>query len=244
MIRKMTETKSDEKEQTLLDKSINLYIRPSRVLSTLKDRPTWWFPFTIIVIVTIISAFSTTDLQVKAQRDFINNSEMIPEENKVDMLDALDEQGLLNKQVAPAIGGALSVGISYLIIAGALLLFGNFIYGGQASFKQMFSLVSWGGLINLPELIIKLPVMLAKGTLFVTTSLAIFLSNSESKTLFYNLLDALDIFSIWKIIVFSIGFAIIYNFSMKKSYIAVIVLYLIYAGVSIGLGQLFKGVML
>jgi hypothetical protein len=151
---------------------------------------------------------------------------------------------LLNKQVAPAIGGALSVGISYLIIAGALLLFGNFIYGGQASFKQMFSLVSWGGLINLPELIIKLPVMLAKGTLYVTTSLAIFLSNSESKTLFYNLLDALDIFSIWKIIVFSIGFAIIYNFSMKKSYIAVIVLYLIYAGVSIGLGQLFKGVML
>ncbi len=240
----MTETKSDEKKQNLLNKSINLYIRPSQVLSTLKDCPSWWFPFTIIVIVTIISTLSTTDLQIEAQRNFINRSEIIPEGKKVDMLDALDNQGVLNKHIAPAIGGILSVGISYLIIAAAFLLFGNFIYGGQASFKQMFSLVSWGGLINLPELIIKLPIMLVKGTLHAATSPAIFLSGSESKTLLYNLLDVFDIFSIWKIIVFSIGFAVIYNFSMKKSYIAIIVLYLIYTGVSIGLGQLFKGVML
>lgn len=244
MICRMPETKSDEKEQSLLNKSINLYIRPSLVLSTLKDRPSWWFPFTIIVIVTIISALSTTDLQVDAQRDFINNSEIIPEGKKVDMLDALDNQGLLNKFVTPVIGGILSVGISYLIMAGALQLFGNFIYAGQASFKQMFSLVSWGGLINLPELIIKLPIMLAKGTLHAATGPAIFLSSSESKTILYNLLDVFDIFSIWKIVIFSMGFAIIYNFSMKKSYIAVIVLYLIYSGVYVGLGQLFKGVLL
>lgn len=240
----MTETKSDQQEMTLLNKSINLFTKPSTVFVNIKDDSDWWFPFTIIVIVTIICALSTVDIQVRAQRDFINTSEMIPESKKVEMLDAMDNQGVLNKQVAPAISGVLSVGISYLVIAGALMLFGNFVYGGQASFKQIFTLVSWGGLIGLPELIVKLPMMLINRTLHATTSPAIFLSSSESKSLLYNVLDVFDIFAIWKIVVFSIGFAIIYNFSMKKSYIAVIVLYVIYAGISISLGQLFKGVML
>jgi hypothetical protein len=244
MIKSMSEIKSEQQEITLLNKSINLFTKPSAVFTNIKDRSDWWFPFTIIVIATIISSLSTVDIQVRAQRDFINTSEIIPESKKVEMLDAMDNQGVLNKQVVPAIGGVLSVGVSYLVIAGSLIFFGNFIYGGQASFKHIFTLVSWGGLIGLPELIIKLPIMLVNRTLHAATSPAIFLSGSESKTLVYNVLDVFDVFTIWKIVVFSIGLAIIYNFSMKKSYTAVIVLYVVYAGISISLSQLFKGVML
>lgn len=229
---------------TLLNKSVYLFTKPSLVFFDLKERSDWWFPFTVIIIVTIIGTFSTVDLQVRAQRDFINTSEMIPESKKVEMLDAMDNQSALNKRVAPAIGSVLSVVISYSVITAALMLFGNFVYGGQASFKHIFALVSWGGLIGLPELIVKLPMMLMNRTLHAATSPAIFLSSSESKTLLYNLLDVFDVFTIWKIIVYSIGFAIIYNFSMKKSYTAVIALYVVYAGISISLGQLFKEVML
>ena len=240
----MAEEKSEQEKMTLLNKSLNVFTKPSAAFADIKEHSDWWFPFMVMIIATIITALSTVDIQIRAQRDFINTSEMIPESKKVEMLDAMDNQGAMNRLVTPAIGGVLSVGMSYLVIAGALMLFGNFVYGGQATFKQIFALVSWGGLIGLPELIVKLPMMLINRTLQVATSPAIFFSSSESKKLLYNVLDVFDVFTIWKIIVFSIGFAIIYKFSMKKSYTAVIVLYVIYAGISISLGQLFKGVML
>ena len=234
---------TDQKEMRLYEKSIKLFSKPSLVFSELKEKPDWWFPLMVITIITIISVLSTTDLQIQAQRDFINNSEIIPEGQKTDMLDELDKQGVVNSKIVPAIGGAVSVCLSSVIIAGGLIFFGNFIYGGQTAFKQIFSLVCWVGLINLPELVIKVPFMVIKGTLQIPSSPAIFMISGESKSLLYNVLDVFDVFAIWKIILFATGFAIIYNFNMKKSYIAIIILYLTYSGISIGLGQLFKGFM-
>lgn len=222
-------------------KFINLFNSQTALFENIKVYPDWLVPVFIMIVVTIITIISTTDLQIEMQKEFIDNSEMIPEERKNDMLDNLENQGIVKAKVVPAIGGAVTIFLSYAIIAGAFLLFGNFIYGGQASFKQMFSLTSWGSLIGLVEMAVKLPLILSKGTLKVFTSLAVFMETSESKTVIFKVLDAFNIFSIWKIIVFSIGFSIIYKMSRGKSYAAIITLYVIYIAIAIGFSQLFKG---
>jgi hypothetical protein len=230
-------------KQSLISKTINIYTKPSIVFNEVKKSSSWWYPFTIAAVLTVISVLLTTDLQIQAQREFINNSEIIPEENKVEMLDALENQGIVNRKIAPALGGIFSIGVSYLVIAGALLFFGNFIYGGQVKFSRVFAMTCWGGMIYLPEIIVKLPLMLVNNTLKVYTSPALFMGSDASNSLLFDLLDAFDVFAIWRIVVFAIGFAVIYNFSIKKSYTAVISLYVIYTAVSIGLNQLFSGVM-
>ena len=66
----------------------------------------------------------------------------------------------------------------------------------------------------MPELVIKVPFMVIKGTLQIPSSPAIFMISGESKSLLYNVLDVFDVFAIWKIILFGTGFAIIYNFNI------------------------------
>jgi len=234
---------SDSGRQSLPEKGIYIFKHPSLVFTDLQHKGEWRFPFTLIAVVTIISILSTTDLQMEAQREFINNSEIIPEENKVEMLDALENQGIINRKVIPAVAGAVSLAVSYLIIAGALLFFGNFIYGGQARFAHVFAMVCWAGMIYLPELAIKLPFILALDTLHIYTSPALFLGSASANTVLFTILDAFDVFAIWRIILISTGFAVIYNFSMKKSFTAVILLYVIYKFISLGVNQLFSGVM-
>lgn len=235
------ENTSEVQKMSFGQKFLGIFNVQPAVFENLRLYPDWLIPVVIIILVSIITIMTTTDLQLAAQREFIDSSEMIPEDRKVDMLDQLENQGWVRTKLIPSVGGIFAIFIYYAVMAAAFLLFGNFIFGGSASFKQMFALVSWGSLIGLLEMAIKLPLMLSKGTMQVYTSLALLMDTSESKSVLFNILDAVDVFTIWKIIVFSVGFAIIYKFSKGKGYTAVITLFLIYLILKIGLSQLFQG---
>jgi hypothetical protein len=129
----------------------------------------------------------------------------------------------------------------YAIVALAFMVVGNFILGGEATFKQNYALFAWGSTIGIVESIVKIPMMLIKNSVEVYTSLAILMDSSESKTVMFKILNAFDIFAIWKVIVISIGFSILYKFSRGKSYSAIGGLYAIYILIAIGLSQLFGG---
>lgn len=232
---------AEVKKMSFGQKFLGIFNVQPAVFENLRLYPDWLIPVVIMILVSIIMIVSTSDLQLAAQREFIDSSEMIPEDRKADMLDQLENQSWLRTRLIPSVGGIFGIFIYYAVMAGAFLLFGNFIFGGKASFKQLFALVSWGSLIGVLEMAIKLPLMLSKGTLKVYTSLALLMDPAESKSVLFAILDAFDVFTIWKIIVFSVGFAIIYKFSRGKGYAAVITLFLIYLILKIGLGQLFQG---
>lgn len=98
---------------------------------------------------------------------------------------------------------------------------------------------SWVGLIGALELLVRMPLVMAKGTMNVYTSLAVLMDVSQRKTVLFQLLNAFDVFTIWKIILWSMGMRIVYKFSSSKGYTATISLYLIYLVITIGLSQLF-----
>ena len=129
----------------------------------------------------------------------------------------------------------------FVFVSGVFWILGSFILGGSTHYRQVFSVYTWSSLITIPELIVKLPLILEKGSFDVFTSLAIFMDAAQSDTVLFKLLDAVDLFLVWKLTVFSIGFSVIYNFTRKKSYISIFSVYLVYVLVSIGLTQLFLG---
>ena len=220
-------------------KLIYIFTDPKKTLATLRNNPTWLLPLVLIMLMTVAFTIATKDLVIEYRKEIILNSDKIPEEQKDLALERLENMTPKAFYIQSIGGGLVGLVLVYLFASGVFILVGNFILGGKATFKQIFSLYVWGNMVSLVELPVKGAMALAKGSAQVYTSLAVLMDPSQSKTVLFQLLNAVDIFNIWRIILWAMGFMVIYRFSAKKSYIAVISIYVFYVFLSIGLGRLF-----
>lgn len=220
-------------------KLIYIFTDPQKTLATLRNNPTWLLPLVLIMLMTVAFTIATKDLVIEYRKEIILNSDKIPEEQKDLALERLENMTPKAFYIQSIGGGLVGLVLVYLFASGVFILVGNFILGGKATFKQIFSLYVWGNMVSLVELPVKGAMALAKGSAQVYTSLAVLMDPSQSKTVLFQLLNAVDIFNIWRIILWAMGFMVIYRFSAKKSYIAVISIYVFYVFLSIGLGRLF-----
>ncbi len=221
------------------ERAVQIFTDPVPAFQALRSQPSWLLPLIIVLLVSSLTSYLTTSQQIELQREMINNSTIIPENRKADMLESLETQGFFQKKVLPIIGVIFRTLVAFLVVAAALQVFGNFIYGGENSFRSNFALYSWSGLIGALGMLVKLPLILINDTLLVQTSPAVLLDASRYREPLFQLLDALDIFTVWKIIVLLIGFAIFYRVSTQKAAVAVVSLYVVYVAINIGISQLF-----
>lgn len=212
---------------------------PEKAFKSINAYPSWIFPIMLSLLLGVVYMMTTQDIQFKMQREYILNSELIPEEAKDTQLEKLDNPSFLQKTLIPFIAVAGGAFIVPAVIALVLMLFGNFVFGGKASFKMLFSATAWAGIVSFVEGIVKLPLILHKETFEVYSSLALFMDGSQSKTFLFQLLNLVDVFSIWKIVVFSIAFAVVYQFNYQKSYSTIIALFLVASMIGIGFTQIF-----
>ncbi len=230
-----------QKELSMLETFIAVFTNPEQAFQSIKARPNWLFPVIAIILFGILSSIFLADINIEMQKKAILDSERIQEEQKDMFLAEFEDPSFMRKYGFGIIGIAFYVFAGFSIAALAFMVVGNFIMGGSTTFKQNFTLFAWGSLIGIVESLIKIPLMVSKGTIEVYTSLAVFMDSSQSKTVLFGILNAIDLFAIWKIIVFAIGFSVIYNFSKGKSYAAVISLYVLYTLGAVGISQLFGG---
>lgn len=239
----MTSNQPPVVNQNPVSTFIQIYTNPEQAYQAISKKPDWLIPVIFMILLALITIFLTSEIAVKEQIAYINNSEMIPEERKAEIIDEMENPSAARKYLMPMVGGALGIFLVYAVVAGAFLVVGNFILGGQTSFKENMALYAWGSMIGVLELLVKVPLMLSKGSMKVYTSLALLMENAEPTGWLFRLADATDIFTIWKIVVLAIGFSVINKFSKGKSYAAVIGLFVVYLGLSILFGQLFSGFM-
>ena len=100
-------------------------------------------------------------------------------------------------------------------------------------FKNVLSIYSYSSLIGVISYMVKLPLILSKNSLEVYTSPALFLPGSAKETTLFKIAALLDVFTIWQIIVISIGMGVIYKVGFQKSLSVVGTMFVIYAAVSI-----------
>ena len=237
----MSEQMSEQsgEKMNLVSILTKIFTDPQEAFENIKIHPNWIFPIIITLIYGFVFTYSTQTMQLEMSREMILESERIPEASKDAILDEIENPTMFKQTIMPMITTISMTFIIPLIIAAILLLFGNFVFGGAATFSVVFSAVAWAGMIGLLEGLIKLPLMLNKETLEIYTSLALVMDLSESKTFLFQLLNIVDIFAIWKVFVYSTAFMVIYKFSTAKSYITIIGLYLIVAFIGIGFVQMF-----
>jgi len=114
------------------------------------------------------------------------------------------------------------------------------IFEGKAKFKTTFSVIIFAYFINVLGEIIRSIIGLLTRSYLVTTSPALFLSQSDVNTPMFTLLSNLDIFSLWYLGVSVIGISIIHKISKVKAAVAVLLPWGIMIGISL-VTMMFRG---
>ena len=117
---------------------------------------------------------------------------------------------------------------SGLICAGVLLATANFVFGGQAKYKQMLAVWFYG---SLPLMIFNLLVIISvyaglSGDSFdiqnpIGTNIGYYLSGGDLPHWLVTLLSAIDVFAIWSALLMTMGVSIVAG--IKRSSAAIVV---------------------
>lgn len=221
-----------------IQRVIGVFFSPKKTFEDIDRKPDWIVPLALILIImlafTLITMPITMPEQMEKQRERMEERGMGQDE--IDTALAAGEN--IGKIIGP-IGAVVGTAIWLLIFTLILWFVGNIVLGGQTTFMKLFSVNNYSSLVGMLGLLLTLPIVLTKKTANVHFSLASFLPDDQSKTILYQVLKSFGLFSIWQFAVLAIGFAVIYKFSMKKSGMAMAVLFLITVIVTVVFSQIF-----
>ncbi len=229
----------EEKPMGGAAKLFNLFFEPKRVFESLKIKPTWLVPFIIIALLGIGFFYTTYPYIMNQQVERIKDNDKIPEEQKQTIIDKMTESShppVWQLCLAPA--GTI---VTLALVAVILFFVFNVILGGDSSFRRVFSVYCYSSLVAIPTMIVKYPLIMLKKDINVQTSLALLLSADSKNSFFYSVLSSFDIFTIWQVILVSLGMGVMYRYSTKKAFSAVLVLWIIWILAKSALSSVFGG---
>jgi len=191
---------------------VEIFYQPANFFEKIKNDPKILVPWIVFFLLIFSSIYLIADLIAEMQMEIMKEK-------------AADQGfGTANLPTAAQIKwstiiiGPLAVMLAPLIAAALALFFGNVVMAGRATYKQLLSVMVYGEIINALGGLIMAPLMLAKGSLNVTISLAALLQDVQVQDPIFVALSKFGAFYIWEIIVIGIGLSIIYGFSRNKGY--------------------------
>ncbi|MBS1272307.1 MAG: hypothetical protein MAGBODY4_01448 [Candidatus Marinimicrobia bacterium] len=233
---------SDGISMSMGEKLINIITAPTVVFEHIREKVTWQdyiIPLLIAVafvgISSIVSAPYTLELTkkaIKAQSSRVVNQDM-SEEQRQSIENRFQEQ--IDKQeerYSPpkvyywsflrALGG---IGLSLMVLAGIYYFSGNTILAGQTAFPKVLALVTLPQMVKVIESVYNMVFVSMTNSIEVPSSLAVFLpygmtdvfSLERYQQAMFTLLSQIDIFTVWRMVLFTIGFSIIYKVSKGKA---------------------------
>jgi len=217
---------------------MDIYFAPSKVFTSLKEKPQWLMPFIIVLVVVAVTAVVTVSL----------TREAIAERQE----QVFEERGLSEEQIeqarqftsgpvimiSSAVSAAVITAVVLLIFALVVNLFSP-LFGGESGFKMVFSVICFSALVTVPAAILKLIMIAITRSPFVTTSLALLVPNLAKTSFVYQLLAGFDFFILWEMILVALGISITNNVMKRNAYILVFLIWIISIFVGTGLGSIF-----
>lgn len=189
---------------------IQVFTSPGQFFDKLKTNPKILVPYLVVGAMTVIFLLSASDIMVKmAMEQNASNPNVDPSQ--------LPSEGVMKGLV---IGfGIAAFLVIPLIAAGLAMFFGNFVLAGKAGFKQILSVMLYGEVVYMLGGLATLPLILAKDSMQMSFSLAMFAADQPIDSLVYVALSKLGLFYIWEIIVIGIGLSKLFQVSSNKGYL-------------------------
>jgi len=98
-----------------------------------------------------------------------------------------------------------------LAIAGILFAVFNAALGGNATFKQVFSVVAHAGPVGVLSQAFAMPINYMRGTLTGVANLGVLFPMLDERSFLSHFLGMVDLFLVWQLVVLAMGFAVLYR---------------------------------
>ena len=212
----MTETTAPaaaSEPKGLLARYAGVIFSPRATYASVAAHPRW---FGVIALVTLIGAVgvytlmstdvgkqAALDQQVRTMEGFGMKID--------DAAYARMENGMKYAPYTGAVGQVVVLTIVAVVLSGLLIGIFNALLGGDATFKQVLSIVAHSGVIISLSQIVGLPLAYARETLSSTTNLAVFAPFLDENSLPARFLGSIDLFQIWWLVSLSIGLGVLYK---------------------------------
>jgi hypothetical protein len=228
---------------------VDTFIAPSKTFADLRRNASWWAPWLLISIFSLVFVFVMSkqigfeqiSKNAVAQSSRAEQFEKLPPDQQA-------KQIQISATVARYISYSLPVLnlIIFVIIAAVLMATFNFGVGASVPFKTSLAIVIYGSLPGIIGAVLGIVSLFAgvdpagfNAKNPVATNPAYFMDPMGNKFL-YGMTSALDVFTIWSIVLIGIGFAA--NSRVKRSTAIIIVVgwYLLYKLVTVGMASAFS----
>lgn len=234
---------SPEEPLSFLKQVFLIFTDSGRALAELVARPRWLGAFAVVLLFSVASVQATYPLIMEARRDAIQQSQQVSGEQADVYLERLSRPLTPAVRVMMVFFQVIGQAIGLVVIAGVLMFGGNILLGGESNFVTLLAITAHSWLVLIPKVILTVPLMLAKGSVAVSTSLQVLLSGDQWTTPLGVVLGAVDVFSIWMIVLLVMGISAAYHFSRAKSIALVVSLYVIMILIGMASSALLSGLM-
>ncbi|RJP77363.1 MAG: YIP1 family protein [Candidatus Zixiibacteriota bacterium] len=195
---------------------VGVFANPRLTFADIIARPEWVVPLIILVLASVImvqlSLPAITADQERALDRLVEEGRITPEQAE----QGREARAAATRSMAVIFAGLGTVFYAVLIAA-ALLFIGNIVLRGKASYRQMFSVYAWSGLVGVLGMIIRLPLIRRQNTMQVQFSPATFFPEEASETVLYRIAASLDVFLIWQLVLVAVAFTLLYRVGMGKA---------------------------
>ncbi len=188
-----------------------VFAKPSKFFTELAARPKILVPLIVLAIMVLLLLFTTRDLIYQAQM----NSPQAQARLQGMTITPEIETGI---KIQIIVLGSVTIMLGSLIAALFALFWGNFVFAGKASFKQLWSVMLYGEIVWGLGTVIGIPIHLARQNLVAPFSLGILAADKGLDSIPYVILSRIDIFIIWEIIVVAIGLAAVYGLPRGRGF--------------------------
>ncbi|MCK9995953.1 MAG: YIP1 family protein [Candidatus Krumholzibacteria bacterium] len=220
----------------------DLIINPGRLMENVGANPSWWQPGLLVCIVMIGFSWMTLPISAPEQAELMRDSklmQMVPEE-------AADQQYEEARNITPSqriIQSGIAGFTTWLLVLIFGLILGFFVRlsGGEGSFKQALTIVSWG---SIPMFVIgslvKLPLILQTESVFkVNIGLAALLPGGDpGSVLFQTLMAYGDFFAWWGLFLLVIGFERVFSIGRSVAVLSVLLPWALLSAIGLGISLL------
>lgn len=223
---------------SFVDRLILVFTDPLRAFSDIVANPRWLGAFVIILLFSLVSVNLTMPYIMDLRREAIQQQiDMNPDQAEA-MMDRLPGEGGPGAGIFMSVLTIAAGFIELLIVAGVLMFGGSFLLGGESNFNTVIAVTAYSLLIRVPKIILTVPLIVAKKSMSVSTSLAILIPFEDWRSPLGILLGQVDIFKIWSIALLVLGLSMAYRFSKSKSAALVIGFFSLWVAVQVALSAL------
>lgn len=199
--------------QGLLSRFIGIIVAPKSTFASVVPVPKWLGMLALTTV--IVALFTALPLTTEAGRQGAIDQQVQQMKSfgfeVSDQMYAAFEKGAARMPYTTGISVLVVTPIFALVVAGLLFAVFNAALGGEASFKQVFTVLAHAGAVSALSSAFSGTINYFRGAIGSVASLGALLPMLPEHSFAANLLGAIDVFLIWYIVVLAMGLAVLYR---------------------------------